>query len=603
MYQKTINMDKQELLEYIHSDNIIDDTIFSSEYLKQEHLNDKEIVKKICNKIISTKTESASVEALKNLNEKLRDDEEIVELFVKIRWWHFEHASQRIRGNKELIKNRFLKYIHYTDYLKYLSQELRGDKEIVLMFVKGYWGNFKFASERLRDDEEVFSQVSNDGSAYEVASKRLQDNYRKELIEKIKEQPYNFSSLTWHPLKYDKDVLLTALENGYTDSKWRNIDERFQVDKDVILLLLKNEFKRFYDWKIEGYDSNNLEDWNIQSIINSLEFLLEDINSICKKYSDDEILSFIQENYKKSIKDVAKLIKKDIRALTKQIRLKFMHRKLHFSLDNLLGKEILSPNEKKEKEIGQKLNTRLKDGFTFYELIEFFEKELDLDLVPIITKQLSDDFNKYKEDKDKQSITIDQYIEREWIFEAYSHCELTSLTRRFKDYIDNSDGYLITCDYCSKFFCDYDLDGKLREKDMLVCKHCYNTEKVQKDSGWTNYEYVTSIMDNVGYSNFVYEDSNCNIDEVVDAMNDLRKIIAYGHSMEFARVLTIGYEEVDYMKKYKPLVDKSKEQGKISDEDYDFFYKLLNTSNCEYDMPTNNYDWSVLNYIRDIYWG
>jgi len=61
-----------------------------------------------------------------------------------------------------------------TPALRFASEELKGDREIVLGAVQNYGGALRFASRELKADREiVLTAVQNDGCAIMFASKEL----------------------------------------------------------------------------------------------------------------------------------------------------------------------------------------------------------------------------------------------------------------------------------------------------------------------------------------------------------------------------------------------------------------------------------------------
>ena len=118
-------------------------------------------------------------------SEELRGDREVVLAAVKSNGNQLEYASEALRGDREIV----LAAVKFNgDQLEYASEELRGDKEIVLAAVQhsGSYGALQYASEELRGDREVvLAAVKNDMYALQYASEELQND---EELKKIAER-------------------------------------------------------------------------------------------------------------------------------------------------------------------------------------------------------------------------------------------------------------------------------------------------------------------------------------------------------------------------------------------------------------------------------
>lgn len=240
----------------------------------------------------------------------------------------------------------------------------------------------------------------------------------------------------------------------------------------------------------------------------------------------------------------------------------------------------------KDKIIGNNLNSLLSnDGATFKELVKFFEKELNLELEIKIAKQLN-------------SKNIDAFLENEDDYEAFYSSDISELVLEYKKYFDYYEG-INQCHYCGKLFFQNVFNNFLmNERDIIVCHNCTSKDTVKKEAGFTNFEFVTKRTADIP-EDFVENREN-DIKKIIELLNVLKEIIEYGHSIEFARILTMGgydAEETDYLKKYKNTVEKSYSNNEITKEYYEFFLKLLNTSNLEVNMPLS-IDHKVFQLIR-----
>lgn len=107
---------------------------------------------------------------------KYKSDREIAKKILLWCCYAIKNLDQKFSNDKELImmiiKNQRIGHI-----LRVLSDELRDDKEIVLLCVKYNGYHLKYASERLKGDKEVVMvAIENDKYAIKNASKELQDD-------------------------------------------------------------------------------------------------------------------------------------------------------------------------------------------------------------------------------------------------------------------------------------------------------------------------------------------------------------------------------------------------------------------------------------------
>ena len=72
---------------------------------------------------------------LESCSEKLRDDHDVVLQFLKYYWGNMEHASDRLKNDREFIKRAIQKNV--ACFL-FVSDELRQNKQFILELVKLY---------------------------------------------------------------------------------------------------------------------------------------------------------------------------------------------------------------------------------------------------------------------------------------------------------------------------------------------------------------------------------------------------------------------------------------------------------------------------------
>ena len=128
--------------------------------------------------------------------------------------------------NLDLGNSKFLEKISYSDVV----ENLKKDKEIVLIAVKENGINLEYADESLKKDREiVLAAVKNAGHALEYANESLKKD-REIVLAAVK----NFgTSLSFadESLKKDKVIVLAAVKQDAYAMNFTN-DTRFFKDKD-----------------------------------------------------------------------------------------------------------------------------------------------------------------------------------------------------------------------------------------------------------------------------------------------------------------------------------------------------------------------------------
>ncbi|MDQ1337790.1 MAG: hypothetical protein QG617_757 [Campylobacterota bacterium] len=172
--------------------------------------------------------------ALKYVSEELRGDREIVLEAVKNNADALQYASDELRSDREIV----LEALNYDgDYLKYASEELRGDREIVLKAQeKSHWA-FLYASEELRGDREFNLEIlKNDVWGIESVNKKFLGDcefvrealkYSLFILRYASEELRGDRELILEMIKTEECILLVA-------------SEELQGNREIILEAVKN---------------------------------------------------------------------------------------------------------------------------------------------------------------------------------------------------------------------------------------------------------------------------------------------------------------------------------------------------------------------------
>lgn len=139
--------------------------------------------------------------SLYNLEDQnLRDDREIVLLAVRQNGMALHFASKRLKGDLEVV----MEAIKESGWaLQYVAMELKEDREFMKEVVKQNGMALKLASKELKNDREIvlMAMVQN-GSALRFASIELQQEYADLVTTKLK-------------VAKEKQILMVAAREGY----------------------------------------------------------------------------------------------------------------------------------------------------------------------------------------------------------------------------------------------------------------------------------------------------------------------------------------------------------------------------------------------------
>ena len=184
-----------------------------------------------------------STTVLKLASTELQDDRDVVLHCVKNDGKAIKHASARLRGDKEIILA--WKWWRSDNLLSFASTELQDDREVVLHCVKndgchdGY--AIKHASARLRGDKEIILAAARKGNSATVlsfASTELQDD--REVVLHCVENDGDAIKHASARLRGDKEIILAAARKWNSDTVLSFASTELQDDREVVLHCVKN---------------------------------------------------------------------------------------------------------------------------------------------------------------------------------------------------------------------------------------------------------------------------------------------------------------------------------------------------------------------------
>jgi K+-transporting ATPase c subunit len=228
-------------------------------------------------------------EQLKNLDDKLKSNKEVVLAAVKQSGSALDYASENLKSNKEVV----LAAVKQNDgAFLYASDKLKADKEFVLAAVKQSGSALHYASENLKSNKEfVLAAVKQSGSALDYASENLKSN--KEVVLAAVKQDGDALYYASENLKNDKEVVLAAVKQS--GSALDDASENLKSNKEVVLAAIKNIYSAIQ------YASENLK--------NDKEVVLAAVEK------NGDALDYASENLKNDKEVVLAAVKQDGSAL------------------------------------------------------------------------------------------------------------------------------------------------------------------------------------------------------------------------------------------------------------------------------------------------
>lgn len=236
---------------------------------------------------------------------ELMADREVLLAAVKNYGWALAHAPSEYQDDKEIvllaIKNEKT-LVEVCSILKYVSRELRHDKEVVDAAIKSHkgaeiytyppeneWGDKPYVLRQVREDGHELENASDDLKAnLDIISTAIKQNpyamrhvtSKDATIEIVSKNPKLYNKI--HPtLKSDKDVILAAVQsNGLILS---DAYYNFTSDKEVVLAAVRQ------DGLALAFASERLQNDNevvlaaMQNDIESFEFIGEEIKDMLSK--------------------------------------------------------------------------------------------------------------------------------------------------------------------------------------------------------------------------------------------------------------------------------------------------------------------------------
>ena len=154
--------------------------------------------------------------ALQWASDDLKGDREIVLKAVSQFWRALQWASDDLKGDREIVLKEAVPSQHWQA-LQWASDDLKGDREIVLsMLCHRHWRALSWASDDLKGDREiVLNAVSQDWQALQWASDDLKGD--REVVLKAVSQHWRALQWASSELCEDQEIQELLSQTEFTD--------------------------------------------------------------------------------------------------------------------------------------------------------------------------------------------------------------------------------------------------------------------------------------------------------------------------------------------------------------------------------------------------
>ncbi|KAG2393721.1 hypothetical protein C9374_007252 [Naegleria lovaniensis] len=172
---------------------------------------------------------------LKYATEELKKNKEIVIEAVKQNGSTLIHAAEELKKDKEIV----LEAVKQNgSALEYAAEELKKDKQFILEAVKQKSSTLIYAAEELKKDKEiVFEAVKQDGTALEYAAEELKKD--KQFILEVVKQDGVALGYAAEELKKDKEIVFEAVKRNGISLEYAA--KELKKDKEIVFEAVKQD--------------------------------------------------------------------------------------------------------------------------------------------------------------------------------------------------------------------------------------------------------------------------------------------------------------------------------------------------------------------------
>lgn len=293
--------------------------------------------------------------ALKYASEKLRNDIDIVCEAINRDNNAFFFAGDKIKSNR----NNILKIVNRINnlnvvFLKYCNDEIRDDEEIVLRLATINCEEFEYASERIKNEIKndrnfILELIEKNPNIIRVLNAKFKND--KEIVLKAIEFDPGVTQCISDRLKDDEEVMFLASTYGYC---LEHASERLKNNEEFVMKIFDYLYEEKCNWNEENYDSFHSVYTLLymgEKLKSNSKFML----SLVEKYGNWlPILEYIDKNinnYKQIAKEALKKdyrsikflrddLKNDIDFILEVFKIREMHHSMYLYLKDYLPEHI-----------------------------------------------------------------------------------------------------------------------------------------------------------------------------------------------------------------------------------------------------------------------
>jgi hypothetical protein len=182
--------------------------------------------------------------ALLFASDELKGDREVVLVAVADHPAVLEFVSEELKSDREVVLVA-VSAGHYGDVLCYASEEMKADREVVMAAVQAHGDCLEEASVELKADREVvLAAVTSSGDALEFASKELKSD--REIVLVAVSAGHYGAVLCYasDELKADLEVVMAAVQSNGQDLEYAS--EALKADRGIVMAAVRSKYGGYH---------------------------------------------------------------------------------------------------------------------------------------------------------------------------------------------------------------------------------------------------------------------------------------------------------------------------------------------------------------------
>ena len=177
-------------------------------------------------------------------DDNLRNDKLFVLMCLNKSYIFYSEISDELKYDKQIIYNAYMNIFLKFHTLNYIPIEYKNDKEFMKFYINICGSNIRYASDELKNDEELVNIAINNGNNHEVM-RYLDDTYKdnEEFIKNILNKNVKLFEYISKRLQNKKEIIMLCIEKLVLSEDKTNyilkfINEENKNDKDIVLPLV-----------------------------------------------------------------------------------------------------------------------------------------------------------------------------------------------------------------------------------------------------------------------------------------------------------------------------------------------------------------------------